>query len=179
MAQPKTKEDFNKISINGTIKDPVISKCFKGFIESLPALFCRIVPQKISDEAVRNFVGDDGKNQYGDAENKIYALHITISYVSIKNNLYEDLPDLRKRNDNGRQEKPFARKIQSDIKNKTLPQFAMGDFFQTARLKICASCIKKGHHIQPSFAQKLLKKKGIHLEQFFSKGKKKSIGRHE
>ena len=58
-----------------------------------------------------DFVGDDGKNQYGDAENKVYALHIAISYVSIKNNLYEDLPNLRKRNDNGRQEKPFARKI--------------------------------------------------------------------
>ena len=53
---------------------------------------------------------------------------MAISYVSMKINLYEDLPDLRKRNDNGRQEKPFAGKIQSDIKNKTLPQFAMGDF---------------------------------------------------
>ena len=73
-------------------------------------------------------MNNDGKNQYCDAENKIYALHMAISYVSIKSNLYEDLPDLRKRNDNGRQEKPFAGKIQSDIKNKTLPQFAMGDF---------------------------------------------------
>ena len=53
---------------------------------------------------------------------------MAISYVSIKTNLYEDLPDLRKKNEYVRQEKPFAGKIQSDIKNKTLPQFAMGDF---------------------------------------------------
>jgi len=53
---------------------------------------------------------------------------MAISYVNMKINLYEDLPNLRKRNEYVRQEKPFAGKIQSDIKNQTLPQFAMGDF---------------------------------------------------
>jgi len=64
-------------------------------------------------------------------------------------------------------------------KTRRYPNLQWATFLSGERLKICASCIKKGHHIQPSFAQKLLKKKGIHLEQFFSKGKKKSIGRGE
>jgi len=64
-------------------------------------------------------------------------------------------------------------------KTRRYPNLQWATFPGGERLKICASCIKKGHHIQPSFAQKLLKKKGIHLEQFFSKGKKKSIGRGE
>ena len=84
MAQPKTKDDFNKISINGTIKDPVISKCLRGIHRKPARLFGRRIAQEISDEAVGDFVSDDGKNQYGDKENKIYALHIAISYVSIK-----------------------------------------------------------------------------------------------
>ena len=49
-----------------------------------------------------NFVGDDGKDKYGDAENKIYALHIAISYVNAKCNLHEYLPNLGKGNDHGR-----------------------------------------------------------------------------
>jgi len=53
---------------------------------------------------------------------------MAISYVNMKINLYEDLPNLRKRNEYVRQEKPFAGKIQSDVKNQTIPQFAMGDF---------------------------------------------------
>lgn len=64
-------------------------------------------------------------------------------------------------------------------KTRRYPNLQWATFPSGERLKICASCIKKGHHLQPAFAKKLLKKKGIHLEQFFSKGKKKSIGRHE
>lgn len=64
-------------------------------------------------------------------------------------------------------------------KTRRYPNLQWATFPSGKRLKICASCIKRGIHLQPSYPKKLVKKFGIHLEQFFSKGKKKSIGRHE
>ena len=60
-------------------------------------------------------------------------------------------------------------------KTRRYPNLQWATFPNGERLKICASCIKKGHHIQPSFAQKLLKKKASTWNNFSQKAKRRAL----